>query len=105
MPFHRIKENFTCEHCGLEVVGDGYTNHCPRCLWSKHVDIHPGDRQDPCGGMMEPITAELIHNKYVITHRCQTCQAVRKNKAAADDDVDLMITLAKKYSDTISRGT
>ena len=26
------------------MKGNGYTNHCPKCLWSKHVDINPGDR-------------------------------------------------------------
>jgi len=53
--FKRTKENFTCENCGFLVEGDGYTNHCPRCLWSKHVDINPGDRCSNCFGMMEPI--------------------------------------------------
>lgn len=23
-----------CEHCSAEVLGTGYTNHCPKCLWS-----------------------------------------------------------------------
>ena len=50
--FIKVKEDFVCEHCGAEVKGDGYTNHCPKCLWSKHVDVHPGDRAAECGGMM-----------------------------------------------------
>jgi len=26
--FQRNKEDFICEKCGLEVEGNGYTNHC-----------------------------------------------------------------------------
>jgi Zn finger protein HypA/HybF involved in hydrogenase expression len=48
--FKRTIEDFTCEHCGEQVTGNGFTNHCPQCLWSKHVDIDPGDRLALCGG-------------------------------------------------------
>jgi Zn finger protein HypA/HybF involved in hydrogenase expression len=34
--FVRRKENFICEACGKKVTGDGYTDHCPACLWGKH---------------------------------------------------------------------
>ena len=57
--FQRTKEDFTCEKCGLVVKGSGYTNHCSRCLWSKHVDVNPGDRQTTCQGFMEPVGVEL----------------------------------------------
>ena len=53
--FTRTIENFTCGICGTEVKGSGYTDHCPKCLWSEHVDIFPGDRKAECGGLMEPI--------------------------------------------------
>ena len=53
--FQRNIENFRCEHCEAFVIGDGYTNHCPQCLWSKHVDINPGDREELCNGMMKPV--------------------------------------------------
>ena len=53
--FQRKKEDFICENCNKKVKGDGYTNHCPACLWSKHVDINPGDRLAECKGMMKPI--------------------------------------------------
>ena len=56
--FSRRTEDFTCEHCGTKVKGNGYTNHCPQCLYSKHVDINPGDRLSDCGGLMEPIDIE-----------------------------------------------
>lgn len=48
--FQRQIEDFVCEKCGKEVKGDGYTDHCPRCLRSKHVDVNPGDRRSKCNG-------------------------------------------------------
>ena len=38
MTFIRKTEDFICENCGAVVVGNGYTNHCPACLYSKHVE-------------------------------------------------------------------
>src|SRR3989344_2693847 len=52
--FKKVIEDFTCEHCDTFVEGDGYTNHCPKCLWSLHVDNEPGDRANNCNGLMEP---------------------------------------------------
>jgi hypothetical protein len=91
--FQRAIEDFACEHCGLEVKGSGYTNHCPRCLWSKHVDMNPGDRLEQCGGMMKPITVESKDGGYVITHRCVRCGHEKKNKASENDDFDVILEL------------
>src|SRR3989338_9750697 len=91
--FQKTKENFICEHCGNHVVGNGYTNHCQTCLWSKHVDISPGDRGEICGGVMEPVGISLDHGAYVITHRCQSCRAVRYIKSAENDNLDALISL------------
>ena len=36
----RVLHTFTCEHCGEPVrryEGEPPRNHCPHCLWSKHV--------------------------------------------------------------------
>ena len=63
----------TCEHCGAEIIGNGYTNHCPSCLWSKHVDIHPGDREAGCKGMMKPTGIEGKEGEWVIVHTCEKC--------------------------------
>jgi hypothetical protein len=49
--FQRVIEDFECEHCGHLEEGNGYTNHCTSCLWSKHVDINPGDRAAECQGL------------------------------------------------------
>jgi hypothetical protein len=92
--FKRNIENFTCEHCGAEVRGNGYTNHCPRCLWSKHVDINPGDRASRCGGLMEPIEIQLKNGDYIILHRCEKCGFEKRNKTVREDDLDVIITLS-----------
>ncbi len=94
--FKKVTENFTCEHCGAAVIGNGFTNHCPKCLWSKHVDIHPGDRSADCGGQMEPILFEKEGDTYTITHRCIVCGHTKRNKIAKDDDFDVAVKIGKK---------
>ena len=52
--------SFRCVHCRLDVSEDAprtaHRNHCPTCLWSRHVDDDkPGDRDADCGSQMEPI--------------------------------------------------
>lgn len=96
MVFIRTKEDFICEHCGVEVKGNGYTNHCPKCLWAKHVDVEPGDRAEKCGGMMEPIGVEMIGGDFTVTHACTACGIVRRNKATATDDQCVILDIAKK---------
>lgn len=92
--FQRTRENFVCQHCGYSVVGNGYTNHCSQCLWSKHVDINPGDRQETCQGLMEPMMVEMKQGEYYLTHRCQICGFVRKNKVNPQDNFDQVIALS-----------
>lgn len=92
--FQRTKEDFTCEKCGLIVKGSGYTNHCPRCLWSKHVDVNPGDRQAACQGLMEPVGVELKGGEYTILHRCTRCGFEKRNKASKDDNFDAILHLS-----------
>ena len=71
--FQRRIEDFVCGHCGHAVQGTGYTNHCPRCLWSRHVDVMPGDRQAECGGLMAPVAVAGAADAYRILHRCEAC--------------------------------
>ena len=93
--FQRNIEDFVCEKCGYAVKGDGYTNHCLRCLWSKHVDVNPGDRQATCLGLMEPIGIELKGGEYTILHRCVKCGFEKRNKANKNDDTDAIIKLSR----------
>jgi Zn finger protein HypA/HybF involved in hydrogenase expression len=94
MSFKRHVENFVCEHCGAEVIGDGYTNHCPKCLWSKHVDVHPGDRLAACGGMMKPVALEGSSPEYRLVHKCETCGLERRNIVDSGDDMQAVLQLA-----------
>ena len=90
--FIKNVEDFECEHCGELVVGDGYTNHCPTCLWSKHVDIYPGDRANECGGLMCPKSLELLGGEYILTHQCRDCGGEKRNKTAKNDDISAFLT-------------
>jgi hypothetical protein len=89
--FTRTIENFVCENCGTENLGNGYTNHCFVCLWSKHVDIIPGDRANECKGLMEPIGYDQRDG---ILHRCTTCKLEKNNKLQSIDNLDIAITLS-----------
>lgn len=95
MVFIRTLENFTCEHCGAAVQGNGYTNHCPQCLWSKHVDVSPGDRAHSCGGLMRPIRIEGSTPDYILIHRCEVCHTERSIKSAPNDSPDVLVELAR----------
>lgn len=96
MSFKRNVENFVCEKCKARVKGTGYTNHCPKCLWSKHVDIEPGDRAQDCGGMMEPVRVEGTAGKFRIVHTCVKCDKEHRNNTVADDNQDALIAIAAR---------
>ncbi|NBJ71493.1 MULTISPECIES: RNHCP domain-containing protein [Clostridia] len=80
--------SFQCEKCGAEVVAltnGSYRNHCPYCLYSKHVDNNPGDRLSECKGLMKPIALDYAAKKgYQIIHQCIKCKKTQKNKVAID---------------------
>ena len=93
--FIRKIEDFTCGKCGAMVKGNGYTNHCPKCLWSKHVDKNPGDREETCGGLMKPVGIEGTQAQYVLFFECQKCGAKKKNKVFTEDNFDEVLKVAK----------
>ena len=97
--FKVIDEEFVCENCGKKVPKLGYScrNHCPFCLYSKHVDIEPGDRAQTCHGLLEPIGIEKNKKGYIIIFKCKKCGEIRKNKVAEDDDIDKIIELSAKH--------
>lgn len=90
MTFIAREEAFTCGHCGNKVqpLGKGtYRNHCPQCLWSKHVDDEgPGDRLSLCKGLMEPKGFDMRKGEWVVQHECTECGKKIVNKLAPDDD-------------------
>lgn len=77
----------------MNVVGSGYTDHCPECLWSKHVDVNPGDRQANCGGLMEPVVVEWQSDRKTICYQCRKCDFRHRVKAALDDNFETMLKL------------
>ena len=92
-----IDEAFVCQNCGHQVDKLNYTarDHCPICLFSKHVDIMPGDRENTCKGLLEPISIEKFKDTYKIIYKCKKCNQLHKNIMATDDNMDLIIELSK----------
>lgn len=95
--FNMIDEDFICENCGKKVSKLVYSarDHCPNCLYSKHVDINPGDRLNNCKGLLEPVGIEKYKDSYKIIYKCLNCKEIHKNKIANDDNMDLVIELSK----------
>lgn len=90
-------EEFTCENCHKNVNRLNYTarDHCPYCLYSKHVDITPGDRLNECKGLLEPVSIEKFKDTYKIVYKCKKCKQIHKNIMARDDDYNKIIELSK----------
>lgn len=95
--FSRNVEDFECAHCHAIVKGTGYTNHCPSCLWSMHVDNNPGDRASKCHGMMNPVRAEYSRDGFTIVHRCERCGAEKRCKAGPTDSQEILESLAGRH--------
>lgn len=94
--FNMLDEKFICENCGYAVNKLVYSarDHCPKCLYSKHVDIMPGDRKNECLGLMEPISIEKYKDTYKIVYRCLKCGQIHKNIMAVDDNYDIIVKLS-----------
>ena len=98
--FYKNDNEFVCEHCGKLVSKLNYTtrDHCPYCLYSKHVDINPGDRANECRGLLKPIGIEKYKDTYKILYNCEKCGTLHKNIMANDDDMDMIIEISKNNS-------
>ena len=92
--FTKKVEDFTCLVCGTKVKGNGYTNHCPECLSSRHVDINPGDRACDCLGVMLAEHLERKNGEIYIVHRCVKCGFTRRNKANPKDNFEAILALS-----------
>lgn len=94
--FQRRTENFKCVKCETEVFGNGFTDHCPKCLFSLHIDINPGDRKADCKGFMEPYGIIIKGKNISIFYKCLKCGKKFKVKPAENDNFDEILKLAKK---------
>lgn len=100
-----LAASFRCIHCGAHVVtsplyaGVLNRNHCPYCLWSRHLDLFAaGDRLCACKAPMRPLglTLKQSRKKYVredggelmLIHACIECNNLSINRIAADDLAD-----------------
>jgi hypothetical protein len=95
----RSSASFTCIVCRAVVPSVGFgtrhRNHCPRCLWSRHLDEQPGDRACACREPMEPIAIEVRRDgEWAIVHRCTGCAALKVNRIAGDDQELALLALA-----------
>jgi len=104
----RRQDGFTCSHCKgwvaiNELIGTNNRNHCPTCLWSKHVDeVKAGDRKSTCHSGMKPIGVTIKQageDKYgkprqgelMIIHQCTNEGKISINRIAADDNAEVIM--------------
>jgi hypothetical protein len=91
--FVKRTENFVCENCKTENIGGGYTDHCFKCLYSKHVDISPGDRNCKCQGLMKPVFVDIHNGKYRIYYECEKCGYKHRVIASKNDNFEEIVKL------------
>ena len=88
MSRHTENTGFICQKCnkGVSKLSNGsYRNHCPFCLYSKHIDRRPGDRANSCGGLMRPVSMTYKRKKgWQLIHVCLRCGLRSINKVAVD---------------------
>lgn len=98
-PRSEADQAFKCGHCkqfiGAPVSGGRQRNHCPNCLYSKHVDGKmPGDRKATCHALMKPIGIHTRRNgEEVLIHECLGCGKRDPNRIAADDNPVLLLEI------------
>jgi hypothetical protein len=103
-----LEDVFSCKYCQAHVYtqpllsGVHNRNHCPYCLWSRHVDLNkPGDRLSACKTIMQPIglTMKPGRDKFgracmgelMLIHRCIGCGKLSINRIAADDITERLL--------------
>lgn len=112
------EQGFLCKHCHNYVSahmlfsGVQNRNHCPYCLWSRHMDLYEaGDRLAACKAKMQPVGLALkqSHKKYgmgslgelMLIHACTECGKLSVNRIAADDDA---ATVMEVYEASLAAG-
>jgi len=66
----------------------------------KHVDLLPGDRRNPCRGLMDPIGLHTGKKGYQIAFVCRRCGVSNVNRIAEQtqqpDNFDLLLRLMQQ---------
>jgi hypothetical protein len=105
--------DFKCIHCQTiisadpELSGVHNRNHCPYCLWSRHMDLYQaGDRLCACKSAMKPVglTIKKARKKYgsekqgelMLVHLCTECGKASINRIAADDVPHTLLELFER---------
>ncbi len=105
--------NFICLNCQKPVseegqIGTAHRNHCPFCLWSRHIDQNrEGDRKAKCQAAMTPIGLTFKKEKpdkydpqekgeIMLVHRCLGCGKISINRIAADDNAEQIMNILEK---------
>lgn len=108
--FLDTNQDFKCLQCGKRIAANPvlagvlHRNHCPYCLWSRHMDLfEAGDRLSACKSPMQPIglTFKRSYKRYtaasggelMLVHKCVSCGRVSINRIAADDDPQKIMTI------------
>ncbi len=58
------------------------------------MDVNPGDRANPCLGLMEPMSLRKKDGQFDILHRCTKCGEEKYNRVANEDNTDIIVKLA-----------
>lgn len=98
MSFKMINTSFLCEKCWKKVSKHpswSARNHCPFCLYSKHLDKDfPWDRASSCWSLMQAIWKDYHKNKWwMIVHQCCECWKKIPNMLARDDAIEIFAEL------------
>ncbi len=99
--FVKNDNEFTCVNCNRKVEKLKYTSrdHCNYCLYSLHVDITPGDRANPCKGLLVPINViDTAKKGKVIIYRCSKCGKEVRNIVANDDNQEQIYKIIENYT-------
>ena len=93
---------FSCINCRKWIPVSKHNNtvnrnHCPHCLWSKHVDkTLAGDRLASCNSGMKPIGLTIktpridkwgveVKGEVMIVHECVACGKISINRILSQD--------------------
>jgi len=111
----QAEANFRCKHCDKPVSSATFLsgvqnrNHCPYCLWSRHLDLYAaGDRLSACKSLMQPmgLTLKATPKRYgsargelMLIHVCMECRTISINRIAADDDARTILTIFDDSTD------